>query len=246
MAPSCLLNQVNDYEDVECHSPLIGWALDGFPIYGPHGLDGEEMYSCNDEFGRQNDKDCLDECNGHGQHTIDGFKYHYHVNGPIGDLTSSPLQPLPTSDRRPYTILCLKGVPYQWGLPPPFSGPTGYGAVAENARDANCSAPGYTDDYVPETIEGLPLYTGEPLDDYADKGSKGCKARKKNIGKPCDDKDKSKDKSKSDSKSEDKNKSKDKDDKDKDKGEYDAAQGLSYKDDWIWSYYFSWMICAAK
>lgn len=45
------------------HSPLIGYAFDGFPIYGPNGEDGKPP------------KD-LDECNGHYD-KIRG--YHYHV-----------------------------------------------------------------------------------------------------------------------------------------------------------------------
>ena len=240
-APSCLLNQLNDYDDPKCHSPLIGWAQDGFPIYGPHGLKGDEMYSCDDD--RSDDKDCLDECNGHSQHTIDGFKYHYHVNGPIGDLVSSPLSPLPTQDRQPYTIICLKGVPYDWDQSPPsFAGPTGYGAVSPDYRDAQCIPDsGTTDDYVPQPIEGLPLYTGQPLDDYDKKGSKGCKARKKTIGKVCDDDkskskddddDKSKSKSKDDDDDKSKSKSKDKDDDDDDGKSYKAQQVQGPRNDY--------------
>ena len=76
------------------HSKLVGWALDGFGIYGPRGTDGEELTAAD-----------LDECHGH-EHKVkfDGKKqkiYHYHatvdypytvgcyhgtnaVNGPIG------------------------------------------------------------------------------------------------------------------------------------------------------------------
>jgi hypothetical protein len=45
------------------HSTLIGWAFDGFAIYGPNGEDGEPP------------KD-LDGCNGH---TDKARGYHYHV-----------------------------------------------------------------------------------------------------------------------------------------------------------------------
>ncbi len=45
------------------HSPLIGWAFDGFAIYGPNGENGQPPTD-------------LDHCNGH----IDsGRGYHYHV-----------------------------------------------------------------------------------------------------------------------------------------------------------------------
>jgi len=39
--PSCLLAQIGDLSDG--HSPQIGWALDGFPIYGPKGPGGIDM-----------------------------------------------------------------------------------------------------------------------------------------------------------------------------------------------------------
>ncbi len=45
------------------HSPLIGYAFDGFAIYGPNGIEGKPSAD-------------LDECNGHS----DGERgYHYHV-----------------------------------------------------------------------------------------------------------------------------------------------------------------------
>jgi hypothetical protein len=45
------------------HSPLIGYAFDGFAIYGPNGEDGKKPAD-------------LDECNGH---TDPVHGYHYHV-----------------------------------------------------------------------------------------------------------------------------------------------------------------------
>ena len=45
------------------HSPLIGYAFDGYPIYGPNGEDGKPPTD-------------LDSCNGH---TDDVRGYHYHV-----------------------------------------------------------------------------------------------------------------------------------------------------------------------
>ena len=45
------------------HSPLIGFAFDGFAIYGPHDTDGKPAQD-------------LDDCNGH---TDDERGYHYHV-----------------------------------------------------------------------------------------------------------------------------------------------------------------------
>jgi hypothetical protein len=69
------------------HSPLFGYALDGFGVFGPLGEDG--MMVTNDQ---------LDECHGHS-HEIDwdGGKrqmYHYHVN-----------------NEYPYSIGCFRGTP---------------------------------------------------------------------------------------------------------------------------------------
>ena len=69
----------------KAHSKRIGWALDGFPIYGPRGEGGEYM---------RNSK--LDACHGHS-HTIkiDGKRqttYHYHATMEF-----------------PYTVGCFRG-----------------------------------------------------------------------------------------------------------------------------------------
>ncbi|MEU8589730.1 YHYH protein [Streptomyces sp. NPDC048664] len=69
------------------HSPLVGYAIDGFGIYGPRGEDGRIVRN----------KD-LDVCHGH-THAImwDGKKvvmYHYHLNGEY-----------------PYSIGCFRGTP---------------------------------------------------------------------------------------------------------------------------------------
>ena len=39
IAPSCLLHQLTSMQtsDTASHSPQLGWAADGFPVYGPHG-----------------------------------------------------------------------------------------------------------------------------------------------------------------------------------------------------------------
>lgn len=69
------------------HSPLFGYALDGFGIYGPRG-DGGKLLKNSD----------LDECHGHfGTVEWEGYKrhmYHYHLNSEF-----------------PYGPGCLKGRP---------------------------------------------------------------------------------------------------------------------------------------
>ncbi len=67
------------------HSDLLGYALDGFGIFGFHGEDGEIMFSAD-----------LDECHGHvHQISWDGRQqriYHYHMTPDF-----------------PYTLGCFRG-----------------------------------------------------------------------------------------------------------------------------------------
>jgi len=141
IAPSCLLDQLGDYHDVTKHSPLVGWAFDGFPIYGPHGVDGELISRCTRS--SADSSDCVDRCNGHAQHEIDGYLYHYHLTGPIGDLVSKPTQPLPTTEWSPYTIGCLKGVVADYSV---IKGPD---------KGAKCAANGTVEGFVPRAMHGV-------------------------------------------------------------------------------------------
>jgi hypothetical protein len=97
---------LTDDDTGEGHSPLMGYALDGFGIYGHHGEDGVTLTSAH-----------LDECHGH-THMIewDGQMvelYHYHA-----------------TYEYPYTIGCFRGTPVQAmtgnqpgnGQPPPPNG----------------------------------------------------------------------------------------------------------------------------
>jgi hypothetical protein len=64
------------------HSALVGYALDGFGLYGNRGIDGKRLRN-----------DDLDECHGH-THAIEGTEaYHYHA-----------------TDEYPYTLGCFRGV----------------------------------------------------------------------------------------------------------------------------------------
>jgi hypothetical protein len=69
------------------HSPLFGYAIDGFGVYGPRGENGQVVTNAD-----------LDECHGH-THPIewDGATvtmYHYHLN-----------------TEYPYSIGCYRGTP---------------------------------------------------------------------------------------------------------------------------------------
>ena len=56
------------------HSPQVGWAYDGFPIYGPNGPGGIMMQKCGNT--GADASTCLDECNGLEREiaTVDQFK----------------------------------------------------------------------------------------------------------------------------------------------------------------------------
>ena len=44
LPPACLLDQIGNPSG--SHSPQIGWANDGFPLYGPQGPSGVQMMPC--------------------------------------------------------------------------------------------------------------------------------------------------------------------------------------------------------
>jgi hypothetical protein len=70
----------------KAHSPLIGYAIDGFGIYGPRNMDGKIVTNAD-----------LDDCHGHSEQVIQdegsaAETYHYHVNQEF-----------------PYTLGCFTG-----------------------------------------------------------------------------------------------------------------------------------------
>ena len=65
--PSCVKSPFKD--DGKQHSPVIGFAFDGFPVYGPYESDRQLAMDLRGE-------QALDVCNGH---TDTERGYHYHV-----------------------------------------------------------------------------------------------------------------------------------------------------------------------
>lgn len=65
--PTCVKSPFVD--DGKQHSPIIGFAFDGFPIYGPYESEGVMAKDLDD-------RQALDVCNGHSD-KLRG--YHYHV-----------------------------------------------------------------------------------------------------------------------------------------------------------------------
>ncbi|CAM9090860.1 unnamed protein product, partial [Ectocarpus fasciculatus] len=107
--PSCLLTQAAlTLPYMSGHSPQVGWALDGFPIYGPYGPGGVMMtHSSQGCVGSV----CLDECGGLKMSIpeLDEFLYRYYMTGPLSDLESLPTNPKPASIDYPFVLKCYRG-----------------------------------------------------------------------------------------------------------------------------------------
>jgi hypothetical protein len=94
---------LRDAAPATAHSSLLGYALDGFGIYGPRGEGGKTLASAG-----------LDACHGHTHQVL--FRgasrrvYHYHLTAGY-----------------PYTLGCFKGTPATLPQPSPGPGPPGGG-----------------------------------------------------------------------------------------------------------------------
>jgi plastocyanin len=116
-----------DFSQVDdaVHSPIIGFAFDGYPIYGTYGWGDDSSvklirssYLLNDgamgEEGIQDyhfeaDSGDLDACNGRFSATPefpDGI-YHYYSTPPVADGDGT----ISTNNAFPYFIYCYRGVP---------------------------------------------------------------------------------------------------------------------------------------
>ena len=84
IVPSCLLKQLNYSGSLHNNpSAQIGWAMDGFPIYGPTGPFGTPMVRCG--MCGADSEYCLDACNGYegdlnNTDAYDGFLYRYYFD----------------------------------------------------------------------------------------------------------------------------------------------------------------------
>ncbi|MBI3866769.1 MAG: YHYH protein [Planctomycetia bacterium] len=103
--PSCVKSPFPD--DGKQHSPIIGFAWDGFPVYGPYGKEGVMAKDLKEE-------SALDVCNGHADPERG---YHYHV----------------TPGRFPYLIGGYAGVPERSNSRELSRGGQ-RGAIVDNAR----------------------------------------------------------------------------------------------------------------
>jgi FtsP/CotA-like multicopper oxidase with cupredoxin domain len=125
--PTCLHEQLKRHYSRE-NSPQIGWAIDGFPIFGPIGPKGIAMLPCSHPEAHQ--ELCLDQCNGYAGvlSNYDSYTYRYYMTGPLGAGScsshvksgdrvaacareSSPccISEIPSQSLFPYTIGCIVG-----------------------------------------------------------------------------------------------------------------------------------------
>jgi len=115
--PSCLLKQLGQTSSSGAtsgaHSPQIGWANDGFPVYGPHGPGGVVMKTCIVTGGTYGTDACTDDCGGYYSNSgsIDNYVYRYYVQGTYNDGTScdEPGCPSPGEAYYPNTPVCYRG-----------------------------------------------------------------------------------------------------------------------------------------
>ena len=117
--PSCLLAQANKVAPIsDGHSAQVGWAEDGFPIYGPLGPGGVEIRNCGTSGAHSTY--CQDECGGYEGELpgVDNYKYRYYITGKVGDLNTLPSTPMPDSEELyyPYTIRCYRGCTLSSGI----------------------------------------------------------------------------------------------------------------------------------
>ena len=91
------------------HSPQVGWAADGFPVYGPRGEHGTLMKAC----GSTIDGPCLDACGGYyGPSSQDEYVYRYHTTGEAHEANTEAQCAAPNtygSEFYPFTPACLAG-----------------------------------------------------------------------------------------------------------------------------------------
>jgi len=153
--PSCLMAQIGDFGDG--HSPQIGWANDGFPIYGPKGPAGIDMtYTSTGGYGSCTGDYCLDQCGGLEAELsgVDNFKYRYYMVGAASDLATLPSNPKPStaaaaifaSGKKSFSLNCYRGYLYS----ELEGGSTGTSGVTD-AYSASATT-GVTDTYAPSGL----------------------------------------------------------------------------------------------
>lgn len=146
--PSCLLQQMGPRSDGS--SPQIGWAVDGFPIYGNRGPAGVLLMACGATGAHATY--CVDTCGGfYGTEWNDQFVYRYFLMGPESDFDTNSVSPRALAEYFPFAPYCLLGC----------------GAVTASGTDSNpdigtkmiactgSSAAGTTSGYTATALQGV-------------------------------------------------------------------------------------------
>jgi hypothetical protein len=172
--PSCLLHQLG--QTSQGHSPQVGWAPDGFPVYGPRTIGGGKIKLCSAS--NTDTTYCLDECSGLEKEIpgLDDFKYRYYIQGEDYLDGSHPTDPLAGTDStncnkgRSDCINPLSTEPYYPFTPRCYRGccPSGVACSGSRATIPTCSnsaTAGTTSAYTaaPAYPSGLPVYNGEVM-----------------------------------------------------------------------------------
>jgi len=85
-APPCLLRQLG--ATPSSHSPQLGWAADGFPVYGPRGPGGVLMQTCSWLANGAEASDlCTNDSGGYYAELpdVDAFVFRYYLLGDVND-----------------------------------------------------------------------------------------------------------------------------------------------------------------
>jgi hypothetical protein len=177
ISPSCLLHQL--CQTTTSNSPQIGWAPDGFPIYGPRGPTGTLIKLCSESTNTDTTY-CLDDCSGLAMELpdLDDFTYRYYFTGedyldgsyssnPLDASNSNGITPLSTAPYYPFTPVCYKGC-----CP---SGATCSGSNANIPSCSNSATAGTTSSYTASAKypNGLPVYSGSSMSGSCDSSSSG-------------------------------------------------------------------------
>ena len=186
VSPACLLRQLgNPSAPAVAHSPQVGWAMDGFPVYGPYSVRGLAIAPCSNYKPKRNSTGgllvpppafCLDECNGMSgaMPSVDSYLYRYYISGPPADGQCDPnilqtcdrgednpcclqASAIPDASYRPYTIGCLKGC--RQGDYSCVRASTGSGVVSSGFSPSLSSAPTVVYDGSPGTVQSAVLST---------------------------------------------------------------------------------------
>jgi len=163
--PHCLFSLPLSLPPTHFSLSQVGWAYDGFPIYGPKGPGGVTMKYSSAACTAAGTSGCtgtgtyvLDMCGGYeGEISgLDTFKYRYYFTGATSDLSVLPSNPRPSADAAPifaFSMNCQRGFTSTelqsgstgtTGVTTSYSAAANAGKAEQYAPTGLCSAGSYT------------------------------------------------------------------------------------------------------